>query len=219
MNYINDKMFTTQTNKSSEHHRQFMVAEWKDIVSLNIKKFLKEYPELKNIDIDECSKQIEQIIYNKCVYKNDSNLPFYFFCQVYIYIYLTDIFKDVFIEKFTIHIYNSYVNNDIKDIVHCHDYILKNIVDYDCSIESELIKYINLINQNVKKLSEIMFNKYKNLLKKYSSTKLSSQKGIFSNIFDSVKEIFTDKKESENNVISCFILITHFSCNNNTITT
>ena len=179
MNYINDKMFTTQTNKTSEYHRQFMVSEWKDIISLNIKKFLKKYPESKNIDIDECSKQIEQIIYNNCVYKNNSNLQFYFFCQVYIYIYLTDIFKDIFIEKFTIHIYNSYVNNNIKDIVHCHDYILQNIVDYDCSIESELIKYINLINQNVKKLSEIMFNKYKNWLKKYSLEQKSNSKQIY----------------------------------------
>ena len=200
MNNINDKMFTTQTNKTSEYHRQFMLSEWKDIISMNIKKFSKNYPELKNMDIDECSKQIEEIIYNKCVYKNNSNLSFYFFCQVYIYIYLTDIFKDIFIEKFIIHIYNCYVNNDIKDIVHCHDYILKNIVYYDCSIESELIKYINLINKNVKKLSEIMFNKYKNSLKKYSSTKVSSQKGIFDNIFDSVKEIFTGKKESEKKI-------------------
>ena len=217
MNYINDKMFTTQRNKTSEYHRQFMLSEWKDIISMNIKKFSKEYPELKKIDIDDCSEQIEEIIYNKCVYKNDSNLPFYFFCQVYIYIYLTDIFKDIFIEKFIIHIYNCYVNNDIKDIVHCHDYILKNIVDYDCSIESELIKYINLINQNVKKLSEIMLNKYKNRIKKYSeeqqttskkiyketSNKYNKQtknnekeKGIFDNIIDSVKNIFTTSDNS-----------------------
>ena len=169
MNYINDKMFTLQTNKTSEYHRQFMLSEWKDIILTNIKKFSKKYPELKNMDIYDISKEIEEIIYNKCVYKNNSNLSFYFFCQVYIYIYLTDIFKDIFIENFIIHIYKCYVNNDIKDIVHSHDYILKNIIDYDCSIQSEVIKYINLINQNVKKLSEIIFNKYNNFIKKHSS--------------------------------------------------
>jgi len=169
MSYINaNNMFSFASEQLNNSHRQFMLLEWKDILLINVKKFSKYYPELKNMDINDCAKQIEEIIYNKCVYKNNSNLSFYFFCQVYLYIYLTDIFKDVFIEKFTVHIYNCYVNDNMGNMVHCHDYILKNIVEYDCSIESELIKYINLINQNVKKLSEIMFNKYQKWLKNYS---------------------------------------------------
>ena len=88
--------------------RMFMINKWKYILKKNITKFSGIYNQLNNINIEECSKQIENVIYNIC-FKNRVKLEFYLFCQNYVYIYLTDIFKDIYIERFLIHIYNCYI--------------------------------------------------------------------------------------------------------------
>jgi hypothetical protein len=133
------------------------------MLKILIDKHKNIYPKLENMDVKDCSYQIENTIYTKCIYEKNNQIKFYFFCQMYIYIYLTDIFKDFYIENFLLHVYNSYIQNNIKDIVHCHDYILKNIIKYDCSIQLEVNNYINLINSSVKTLSEYTSEQFKKL--------------------------------------------------------
>ena len=74
--------------------RKFMTNKWNYILQKNIKKFSNIYSDLNDINIEECSEQIENVIYNIC-FKNRVKLQFYLFCQNYVYIYLTDIFKDI----------------------------------------------------------------------------------------------------------------------------
>ena len=81
--------FDNYTNKSTQmSHRDFMLNKWYEIILKNIKKYSNEYPLLNDIDINDCAKDIEEAIYNKCVYKNSPNISFYFFCQIYILIFL-----------------------------------------------------------------------------------------------------------------------------------
>ena len=141
--------------------RKFITNKWYNILESTINKYKNDYHDLENIDIKNCSYKIENEIYTNCVHQKNNQLKFYVFCQMYIYIYLTNIFKDVYIENFLLHIYNSYIQNNIKNIIHCHDYILKNIIYFDCSDNSEIIKYNNLINSNVQKLSDYTIEEFK----------------------------------------------------------
>ena len=158
------------TNNDFEIVRNFIKLKWKNILQSNIEKYKDIYPELNTLNIIELSKDVENVIYENCFYKKNNQIIFYIFCQMYIYIYLTEIFKDIYTEQFIIHIYNSYITNNIKNIVHCHEYILKNIIKFDCSIQSEIVNYVNTININVKKLTEYMFEEFN----KWNKIKLSN---------------------------------------------
>jgi len=138
--------------------RLFVTNKWKLILDENIKKFSSNYHELNTIDTTDCSKQIENILYKSC---KNTKLDSYMYCQVYIYVYLTDLFTKQHNETFLLHIYNCYIKNNIRDIVHCNEYIIKNILEYKCESDTEIKKFISKIIENVKNISEYMFIDFK----------------------------------------------------------
>lgn len=203
------------TNNDFEIVRNFIKLKWKNILQSNIEKYKDIYPELNTLNIVELSKDVENVIYENCFYKKNNQIIFYIFCQMYIYIYLTEIFKDIYTEQFTIHIYNSYITNNIKNIVHCHEYILKNIINFDCSIQSEIVNYINTININVRKLTEYMFQEFKkwnkiklsnslnSIVPKYKIEDKNSKEDyklnqvVFNNFINSIKNTFEEFKNDQ----------------------
>jgi len=137
-----------------KHLRLFITNKWKSILDENIKKFIQNNPKLGTIDTLECAEQIENVLYNSCNKKSSEKIELhkYMYCQLYIYVYLTELFMKQHNETFLLHIYKSYVKNNIKDIVHCNEYIIKNILKYKCESDIEIKKFINKIVENVKNI-------------------------------------------------------------------
>jgi hypothetical protein len=141
--------------------RLFVTNKWKLLLEKNIQKFSSEYPKLNTIDVYDCAKQIENVLYSSCNKKTKMEIHNYMYCQIYIYVYLTDLFTKQHNETFLLHIYNSYIKNNIRDIVHCNEYIIKHILKYKCENDTEIKKFIHKIVDNVKNISEYMFIDFK----------------------------------------------------------